>query len=1341
MKNNYESRTHRARCPTNDEWGNPHSSFVLRYLVILVCAMVFVSSARAQVGHIVTVRPDRAAPGMNVVVELLTRYDAPRPFGYDALDSLVSIAAIHPADTSRIVIGPPIVSWNGRLLQIPIFIVPNASLGIIPIAIFSALTGTLDTVNFTIDAPQHLGPITHDVTISDGFGELSASNTILVDSLIVTNAKVHFSLTKPDTLPGNPRLLPVVILSKGPVRLTNASIVVDADSLDGGSGGGGGGHGFQGAGGAGFTGGGSSSDTAMTNAGSDTSATLNAGGRCATGVPGGGSEEGDQGGGGGTGAPYGLSGSSGIGNISSPIGGFGGGSGAGEQPNPFKEYGGGGGGFGTSGAGGFDPNGQGLNGGADNGGRFLVPLAGGSGGGAGNSVDLGDGALGASGGGGGGAIELISYDSIVAISSTFSARGDSGKSGIVIAAGGGGGSGGAVYVASPKGIQAIGTSINVAGGIGGRPSADSVGFFGGTGGFGRVRIDGPSNLTSVPGLAPASVWSHGISLTPLLPPQPKNGFVRLMGFAQDTINTLDTVRIFYKTQHAAWQSVDTVRAANGSWAKWLPLSHDSAMYVVAYIEVNGPVSDPANYTYEPSWLVSNASMGVIAHPASPFLVVSDTLDFGTVRTGRCKTLPLIIHNEGEAPLMVGKGVLSGSPEFSLLIDTPLDIAPYSADTVQIQFCANASGKDSALLTYTSNDSTNSTKIITLHGAGLMRHDSLVVSPTVLHFGHVPVGECQSDTVSLLSAGSDTLYLARSIWNAPPFSSKLIPADTALSPNKKSSLIITFCPTDSGVVHQSQVLDERQDSIVMDGTGVVRRAASLGTKNIGTYCIHHTIAFVDTISNLGSDTETLVSFRNSSPPQSVQIGEILSSEQHIAVPVSWVPNAVGSFMDTILYRLSDTTLTTTVQYRVRGAELRFDSTLAFHFVCAGESDTVTASIRNVGADTVAMTGFDLEVGAPLIIPLDTVGPLLPDSIVNLRFVFTPTDTIQQFDTLHITLNDGVCDSLIAIVLSGRGIDSGLAAEAIDFDSVAVGVCREDSMFVENPCGPPVTIDSVAFVHSAFQLVDSTPLLIPSPGSLEVVFRFCPLDSGMEADTAIFYPHVGQPFKAVLRGIGVSQPASADRAYFTVSSLSARSDSTVTTIVTLDSSSLKGTHPVRAVIGYDPSVVYFLGGSPVPAQAVGSDSIQFSPTIDFDSTGFIESISWLTLLGPRPSSVIGLAMTTDKPVDVRVKNGTITVTDCTGLNGQFSVGGAYTLGPVTPNPASDIVGFNLTLGNDGYVESGLYDMTGRLVEPLLAKSFIRGSYAITISTESLASGRYMVVVRSLGWCAEKPLIIDR
>ncbi len=708
--------------PTSYEWKFFHWLLFIGFFSSFFLA----SGVSAQQIHIATVRPDEAAPGMNVVLEILSVNDNFKPFGLDGLDSKSQIVLVHPLDSNRVVFGPIEVSWDGRVLQVPAFILPNAAPGTVPFYIQSLIPGRIsDTIPFAIVQAQHLGMITGNRIIGAGFGALSPDNTLVVDSFVAANATIQFSTAKPDTMPGNPRFLPVVILSKGSVRLTNTSISVDADSLDGGPGGGGGGHGFPGSGGAGFTGGGSSSDATLSNIGSAANATYGAGGAggaCASGVVGGGSEQGDQGGGGGTGAPYGTSGAAGVGALNSLPGGFGGGSGGGETSGPYVEYGGGGGGFGMPGKGG----GPSDNGGNANDGRFLVPFAGGSGGGSGNSVDNGDGTLGGSGGGGGGALEIVAFDSIICNSSTISAQGDSGTSGVGIAAGGGGGSGGAIYLASPTGIRGSAAHIDVAGGMGGGGALD--GLPGGMGGLGRVRIDGATNLGSG---TLANVWVNGIALTPSTN-VPMHDSVMITGVAPDNVNTLDTIRIYYRSQHSGWQYVDTVRAPDGSWSKWVPTQHDSMLYVAAMVEINNPDLSGL-YNFEPSWLVSSASISILHAVASPFFVSVDTLYFDSVRVGRCKTLALRIANNGEAPLRLNTGTFSDSEVFSIVPDSTVTISPYSADTFEVTFCSDSVGRAVGSLSFLSNDSQNSPTRITLLGYGTRLHDSLLVTPNSVHF--------------------------------------------------------------------------------------------------------------------------------------------------------------------------------------------------------------------------------------------------------------------------------------------------------------------------------------------------------------------------------------------------------------------------------------------------------------------------------------------------------------------------------------------------------------------------------------------------------------------------------
>ena len=74
--------------------------------------------------------PDAAAPGMSLVVEFLADYRDRGTFGRDTLDPQnVRVETVNPADRGRLVVGPSIVSWDGRLVSTMLFIDPVATPG------------------------------------------------------------------------------------------------------------------------------------------------------------------------------------------------------------------------------------------------------------------------------------------------------------------------------------------------------------------------------------------------------------------------------------------------------------------------------------------------------------------------------------------------------------------------------------------------------------------------------------------------------------------------------------------------------------------------------------------------------------------------------------------------------------------------------------------------------------------------------------------------------------------------------------------------------------------------------------------------------------------------------------------------------------------------------------------------------------------------------------------------------------------------------------------------------------------------------------------------------------
>ena len=691
--------------------------------------------------------------------------------------------------------------------------------------------------------------------------------------------------------------------------------------------------------------------------------------------------------------------------------------------------------------------------------------------------------------------------------------------------------------------------------------------------------------------------------------------------------------------------------------------------------------------------------------------------------------------------MIDKDLFSGSPGFTVIPNSTDTIPPYMTDTFQVQFCPPAAGQAVGKLSFASNDSIDSPKIVTLLGTGLALRDSLALFPNTLRFDRVLIDSCATDTVLLQSAGLDTLYLDRSIWNDPPFTLRLVPRDSTLAPGVTRKLLVTFCPTDTGEAALTQVLDERGDSIIISGRGVFRRAAAIPRINVGILCFGHSDTAFDTLSNLGNDTiSVLALYGNRIPRQS--IGFLLRPNEGDIIGISIRTDSLGSFTDTISIELADTTLATSLTYRVAGAALSFSLPSHPPILCVGECDTDTVRIRSAGPDTLSLSNFSITSDTPFHL-LDFPQVLLPGQSDMVRLSFCPMDSLVFLDTLHFQSSDNGCDSEFSILLSGTGIIQGVQADPVDFGSAIVGECRNDSMFVANPCGPAAAIDSLRLATTDFQLLSTMPDTVPALGSLELKFRFCPTVAGAEFDTATLVLHSGQRVREPLSGVGIAQAI--PKAYFTISDTSVPMGDQAVSSIRFDSSSLRGRDTIRVVVSFDPTVLSpvlsSVGSFPSSIASAGSDSVTFSDVLDFGQPGFLDAITWNTLAGPRDSSVIGLSVTADTPLMVIVNKGSVTLTDCNGLAGRLASSGSYALGPVTPNPAAGEASVTMTLGSDGYVEAAIYDMAGGLAETVLQRSFTRGSYQLTIPTDALSSGRYMLEINSMGWRAVAPIVVDR
>lgn len=632
--------------------------------------------------------PDIAAPDMAIYIEIIGPHDVKGNFGSDLFslnnpNDNVRIEPFNLSDTNKIIFGPLVVSWDGRMISSSIFVKSNVEPNSwdwsqlnqefrIPFRVYVQGKGYSNTDTIYIVKPypgMDWSSVAENILGQGQLGKRSRRGAMIFDYLVLGNKEYRVSVNDCDPISnGNQGYLPFTLLVKGELKGgANTTINVSGGSpspQDAGPGGGGGGGRFCDGtdigddGGNGFVAGGpggrnSSGIPGVNNVFKNYGQSTGTNGSSMNGVmpPPKGQYEAS---GGATGHPFGLSGEPCFdGNNCEGVGGYGGGSGN-KQLND-----GGSAGYVDDGFGPFKSKGKSY------GNTMIVPVAGGSGGASGNPQGLFT--CSGNGGGGGGAISIYAR-SIDGVS--LFANGASGGS---QPADGGGGSGGSLLIYSK--LPYINFKLSVNGGKAGGNSYYASN--------GRIRIDA---LQEVNGDLQSSV----------------NPF---RGFAFDTSSNVfrkftltgrkefqKHLQIFIKPQSGVWQHLIDISSEPSSWSQEILLpERDSVYYIIATQNIDNP--SKTEYKMEPPAIFSQSAMNILKVMKAPSLACDSILE---TRQFECGNFPITfkskLYNNGDADLDVefqnAKFLLNNQ---GFTIDYPKGfkkIKPGDSVEIQVSFSPN-----------------------------------------------------------------------------------------------------------------------------------------------------------------------------------------------------------------------------------------------------------------------------------------------------------------------------------------------------------------------------------------------------------------------------------------------------------------------------------------------------------------------------------------------------------------------------------------------------------------------------------------------------------------------------
>jgi len=1358
---------------------------------ILLSVFCFAGSAFAQVPEISYITPDAGAKGMTISVEFIGPRDKFGNFGEDKLyEPGEKVRLLNESDSNYVVLGPSIVSWNGRLVQCMLLIREEATDRFIPLVVANG-TDVSQQINFAIVPPQPIGVRTGGGVIAGGIGVRTSRGTMVVDSLILRNGAYNVSTGDIDVVtPGNQGFLPLRILSKGPIRLESATINVNgsdgANNASGGSGGvggGGGGGGAISAGGAGFTGGGAvavkvdNNPKGGTGSGAANPNYFN-GGFSLNGTRGGDGVEfvgvsNDEGGGGGTGHPFGDGGYSGVYGADSREGRFGAGSGAGQanssnSSNPT--FGGGGAGYATAGQKGGGGNGD--NGGKVTGNPMIMPLAGGSGGGSGNVYyDVLRKANSGCGGGGGGAVELTSFATFSSPSGNITAKGGNGSAGstgfLHNASGAGGGSGGAIVVSARDSIV-IGTSSSapsfvVDGGNGGAKGGGNSNA-GGAGGQGRVRIDGRvsklAGNTATGNFFNSTRDYNGVAVTEIT--GDKQSFV-IHGYGRgwDGANSGTELTIYYKYPSTGWRLVTTTTATatdpNSFTASWVTSSlprptnpQDSVVFVVA-LQNNANGQTTTEFTREPNYVMTHTS-GFIGKIGLPKIAVQDSIiDFGNIRLGTCSADSILkILSVGNALLRVDTAeFVSGDKDlFTIKRLDSLRIPQGKFEALGVNFCPKDTGCFEARVQFSSNDTI---KEVILRGCGVV---GKLLLPDTLNFGDVVVGTCKDSNLLVRNTGKDTVFITQAPNFGGDFSFVAGQLPIVIPPDSAKVLTFRFCPSDEVTRTTTDQITPEQPvqpkKLTLIGRGVKGVLTTPSAIDFGCVVLDSVLRDTVVFRNPGTSAVTNVSTKIVGSNDVVIERDLqgsIAANGSDSIIIRFTAATLGDVNAKIVVTSSSSTIEVPITAHVspKPTLIILDQPLDFGEVNVGDSATLCVRILNPSCKPITIAQILPPPFLDGFFSVDQVPPkTLADSVIlNLCITFKPFDTITIASMFSIVTDDG---KITTIDVNAKGVAPILAAEpdTLNFGKVLLFTTSpsQKAWVINRGTAPTSVKDPILAGPNAgdFSFTASSST-VPKKDSISYYVAFTPQSLGPKTAYLVFTFGTKKD-TVVLIGEGVSKAIEVILYADTI--ITSPGKIIRVPIKTRTDMSQGGVQQITYSVAFDPMLLDLrtvdLRNSIVTNGSVSTTRPSLgevvttitSPNV-FKGIGTLAEMEMEVLYANDLRSPIFISNVTFGGAAATLSNaqsGEVRVVVCDTTEKFSFVTPAVTITQINPNPFNGVTRVHLNVNVPGEVKMTVRNSIGQEVLEPVSKMVDIGAYSIPLDATTLPTGTYTYIIEWRG-----------
>lgn len=172
-----------------------------------------------------------------------------------------------------------------------------------------------------------------------------------------------------------------------------------------------------------------------------------------------------------------------------------------------------------------------------------------------------------------------------------------------------------------------------------------------------------------------------------------------------------------------------------------------------------------------SWQAVSACGGV--EEKQDIFVAAELVDFGQVSVGEVLTLGVEVYNAGELPLVLEAALPPGADAAFSVGEHPPEVPPFQWVSVPVTYAPTAATAAFATLELVSDDPEEDILPVVLLGSAVPLGADVRLSPGLVDFGHVYVGETEVQPILIAVQGHDDLEIlgevAMAQGSAPGFS--------------------------------------------------------------------------------------------------------------------------------------------------------------------------------------------------------------------------------------------------------------------------------------------------------------------------------------------------------------------------------------------------------------------------------------------------------------------------------------------------------------------------------------------------------------------------------------------